>query len=191
MCHGGLPGYFNPNELKAANKPRYTEREQALGYALLWNDPHEGLGMRPSRRGGSTLAFGWDVTFAFLKRNGFDLLIRSHEYHHDGYFYCHNDLCLTVFSAPNYCGIGNKGTVIRIESDLRYSIVEIVTPEPFSQVSVSTYMRREKERSMTLIAEDHEFVFLKTHLSVLENVSEETTNGINAEVSENNCDDER
>ena len=69
---------------------------------LLWNDPQEGLGMAPSHRGGNTLSFGKDVTSDFLLRHNFSLLIRSHEYHAKGYFFCHDDLCLTIFSAPNY-----------------------------------------------------------------------------------------
>ena len=113
-----------------------------------------------SKRGGSTLAFGWDVTLDFLKTHGFSLLIRSHEYHRKGYFFCHNNLCLTVFSAPNYCGIGNKGSIIRIKSDLSYDLVTINTPDTQIDLSVSTYARREKERSMTINCEEIDFVFL-------------------------------
>jgi len=163
VCHGGIPERFKVEDLRKAGKPNYTPFQQNLAYSLLWNDPHEGLGMRVSRRGGSTFAFGWDVTFDFLRRHGFTLLIRSHEYHREGHFFSHNNQCLTVFSAPNYCGIGNKGTVIKIESDLRFGIVPIVTSDSIPDLSASTYSRREKERSMTMNLEENEFVFLTAY----------------------------
>ena len=88
--------------IENARKPFYTVEEQYLLMSMLWNDPHEGLGMKGSKRGGSTLSFGKDVTFDFLNRHNFNLLIRSHEYHMDGYFFMHDQACLTIFSAPNY-----------------------------------------------------------------------------------------
>lgn len=151
---------FRVDELRGARKPDYKTLEKPLVYALLWNDPHEGRGMIPSRRGGSTFAFGSDITRDFLNRHQFELLIRSHEYHRDGFFYSQNGKCLTVFSAPNYCGIGNKGTVVRIGSDMKLAIIPIETPDSHSNLSVSMYTRREKERSMTIIEEENEFVFL-------------------------------
>lgn len=53
-------------------------------------------------------------TEAFLKRNKLSLLIRSHEYKSEGFDICHDNLCWTVFSAPNYCGtFENTGAVVR------------------------------------------------------------------------------
>ena len=45
---------------------------------LLWSDPGPGNGRTPSKRGVG-VAFGADVTQRFLKDNGLDLLVRSHE----------------------------------------------------------------------------------------------------------------
>lgn len=45
---------------------------------LLWSDPQPGAGRAPSKRGVG-VAFGADVTRAFLEHNGLDLLVRSHE----------------------------------------------------------------------------------------------------------------
>lgn len=45
---------------------------------LLWSDPQPGAGRAPSKRGVG-VAFGPDVTRAFLEQNGLDLLVRSHE----------------------------------------------------------------------------------------------------------------
>lgn len=56
---------------------------------------------------------GPDVTKAFLESNGLELLVRSHEVKQGGYEIAHDGLCVTVFSAPNYCdNMDNKGAFI-------------------------------------------------------------------------------
>ncbi len=47
---------------------------------LLWSDPQPGKGRSPNKRGVG-VAFGPDVTRAFLELNSLDLLVRSHEVH--------------------------------------------------------------------------------------------------------------
>ena len=76
-------------------------------------------GFRSSSRGGGCFLFGADVTEKFLVHNNLSLLIRSHEVQSEGFQRCHNDKCVTVFSAPNYCGnMGNNAALIRfIEPD--------------------------------------------------------------------------
>ena len=159
VCHGGLPEDFDLSTIRHASKPDYTFYEQGIARSLLWNDPHDGFGMRGSLRGGSTLSFGSDVTERFLARHGFTLLIRSHEYHKNGYFYSQNNKCLTVFSAPNYCNIGNRGTVIRIKSDLQYRIVPIEDGITSTVDFSFPDPHQSKQRCMTLNLEDAEFVF--------------------------------
>ena len=81
-------------------------------------DPKDGITgfTRNYGRGGGTTCFGADVTEAFLLRNKLQLIIRSHEVAMQGYNILHNGLCVTVFSAPNYCGdVGNLGAVVRFE----------------------------------------------------------------------------
>lgn len=69
---------------------------------LLWSDPGKALGRQPSKRGVG-VAFGPDVAERFLKANGLELLIRSHECKDEGYEVEHDGKTITVFSAPNYC----------------------------------------------------------------------------------------
>jgi serine/threonine-protein phosphatase 5 len=70
-------------------------------------------------RRGVGVAFGSDVTKGFLKRNGLELLVRSHEVKEEGFEVMHDGCCITIFSAPNYCdSMGNKGAFIRFEADL-------------------------------------------------------------------------
>jgi serine/threonine-protein phosphatase 5 len=66
-------------------------------------------------RGGGTV-FGHDITDKFLKLNNLSLLIRSHEVQMKGYSIAHKGKCITVFSAPNYCGtVGNSAAVVRFD----------------------------------------------------------------------------
>uniref|UniRef100_A0A8C5QXN0 Serine/threonine-protein phosphatase n=1 Tax=Leptobrachium leishanense TaxID=445787 RepID=A0A8C5QXN0_9ANUR len=87
---------------------------------LLWSDPQPQDGRSTSKRGVSC-QFGPDVSRKFLKENGLDYIIRSHEVKPEGYEVCHDGQCVTVFSAPNYCDqMGNKGAYIHLSgSDLK------------------------------------------------------------------------
>lgn len=40
-----------------------------------------------------------------MKKNNLDYIIRSHEVKDMGYEVAHGGKCITVFSAPNYCGM--------------------------------------------------------------------------------------
>jgi len=71
---------------------------------MLWSDPSPRPGRHPSKRGVSSKEFGEDVTKAFLKHNNLDLVVRSHEVKQEGYEVMHDGKCVTIFSAPNYCG---------------------------------------------------------------------------------------
>lgn len=44
------------------------------------------------------------------------MLIRSHEVRANGFSVEHDGLCVTIFSAPNYCGtVGNKAAFLRFD----------------------------------------------------------------------------
>ena len=80
---------------------------------LLWSDPRDMEGWRPSDRGAGVF-FGQNVTEKFLKDNKLNLLIRSHEVVMEGYDIQHGGKVITLFSAPNYCdAYGNKGAIIK------------------------------------------------------------------------------
>ena len=67
-------------------------------------------------RGGGTFCFGANVTEAFLAKNNLQLLIRSHQVVMPGFKVLHNGLCVTVFSAPKYCGqMGNLGALVKFD----------------------------------------------------------------------------
>ena len=44
------------------------------------------------------------------------MICRAHQLIMDGYNYSHKKKCVTIFSAPNYCGIyGNYGAILHIQ----------------------------------------------------------------------------
>ncbi|CAF4867640.1 unnamed protein product [Pieris macdunnoughi] len=113
VMHGGL---FSKDDI-TLDDIRKVERnreppEDGIMCELLWSDPQPMEGRSPSRRGVGC-QFGPDVTAAFLKTNKLDYVIRSHEVKNDGYEVAHDGMCITVFSAPNYCDtMGNLGAFI-------------------------------------------------------------------------------
>lgn len=119
VVHGGL---FSSDDVKVADLKainRFREPPDEGPFCeMLWSDPAPGTGRSPSKRGVG-VAFGEDVTRAFLERNGLELLVRSHEVKDEGFEVDHGGCCITVFSAPNYCDqMGNKGAFIRFENDM-------------------------------------------------------------------------
>ncbi|EAN78068.1 kinetoplastid-specific phospho-protein phosphatase, putative [Trypanosoma equiperdum] len=56
--------------------------------------------------------FGEDVTLRFLRKNKMDFIVRAHQCVMEGYEWQHQRRLLTLFSAPNYCGCGNKGAIL-------------------------------------------------------------------------------
>ena len=64
---------------------------------LLWSDPEDGLGTRPSRRG-CGVGFGPDVTKAFLDKHGLTALVRGHQCPVGGYALEHDGCCMTLHS---------------------------------------------------------------------------------------------
>jgi hypothetical protein len=94
-------------------------------------------------RGGGTVCFGANVTEAFLNRNNLNLLIRSHEVAMHGYEVLHNGLCVTVFSAPNYCGnTGNYAAVVKFVDP--HSMKAVV-----QQFAPAGYVRAKRKKEST------------------------------------------
>eukprot|EP00917_Polyrhabdina_sp_WS-2016_P009703 GHVP01021380.1.p1 GENE.GHVP01021380.1~~GHVP01021380.1.p1 ORF type:complete len:471 (+),score=81.10 GHVP01021380.1:9-1421(+) len=131
VVHGGIPkkGIF----LDHINKiNRFCDPSNGtLISGLLWSDPGKDVGTYPSPRNEGVL-FGEDVTNDFLSNNNLECLIRSHVWKMEGYEYEHNGKCLTIFSAPNYTGIGNKGAYINVLKEGELVIKQFDYTEPSS-----------------------------------------------------------
>ena len=68
---------------------------------------------------GVSYVFGTDVIAKFLKTHDLDLMARAHQVVEDGYEFCANRRCVTVFSAPQYCGeFDNAAGMLLVNEDL-------------------------------------------------------------------------
>mmetsp|Transcript_121267 Transcript_121267/g.288045 ORF Transcript_121267/g.288045 Transcript_121267/m.288045 type:complete len:909 (-) Transcript_121267:58-2784(-) len=137
VVHGGLTrvknltvDYINtlPFQDYTAPHPMSSNVKEQLFSDLLWSDPTEHEGKYKSDRGVG-IKYGPDVTTKFCSQNRLRFLVRSHQVPEDGRGFQkqHNDRCVTVFSASNYCGDGgNFGAVIVLSAANfpRYEVFE-------------------------------------------------------------------
>ncbi|CAG9583732.1 putative serine/threonine protein phosphatase [Leishmania major strain Friedlin] len=61
--------------------------------------------------------FGEDATIDFINTNHLYFIVRAHQCVQEGFQWNHKDRLLTVFSAPNYCGMRNKGAVLLLDKN--------------------------------------------------------------------------
>lgn len=124
VVHGGLYQVDGVKLDDIAKIDRFREPgDEGLMSDSLWSDPQPFMGRGPSKRGVGQ-SFGPNITEAFLKDNGLELVIRSHEVQDEGYSVMHNGKLITVFSAPRYCdSMDNKGAVVQLNADCKPSFV--------------------------------------------------------------------
>ena len=133
VIHGGLFSKegVTIDELKRMDRC-IDVPETGIMTELLWSDPIDGNGWRPSDRGAG-IYFGQDVTEKFLNENNLELLIRSHEVKMEGYDIQHGGKTITIFSAPNYYDITyNKGAFIKFSGeDMKPNFIQFdAVPHP-------------------------------------------------------------
>jgi len=126
VVHGGLPraaksldDIAKVNFAREVPTPTGAE-EDTIFFDCLWSDPQITDGFGPNSRGPNVVSFGPDISEAFLKNSGLDMLIRSHAVPSDGagFEWHHCGRVLTVFSASNYVGrSGNLGAVVIVRQD--------------------------------------------------------------------------
>ncbi|KAF8276952.1 putative Serine/threonine-protein phosphatase 2A catalytic subunit [Trypanosoma cruzi] len=121
---GTSSGFYFPSPTNDNDTELSVADERNIVDGLLWSDPDDDVyGFQVNHRGCGFI-FGPDVTRAFLDRNyGYSFnsrlpgqrreemqfIVRAHQCVEDGYHWAHGGLVLTLFSAPNYCGMNNKG----------------------------------------------------------------------------------
>jgi serine/threonine-protein phosphatase PP1 catalytic subunit len=118
--HGGLsPTLESVSQIEKIARPLVLP-SKGMVVDFLWSDPDADVrGWAESDRGISYL-FGADVVSSFLKRHGFDLLVRAHQVVEAGYELFADRQLVTLFSAPNYCGdFDNAGAIMIVERDLQ------------------------------------------------------------------------
>ena len=89
---------------------------------LLWSDPDDKkFGFEASPRGAGYV-WGTDITDKFNYNNNLKVICRAHQLMMEGYLYVHQNNCLTVFSAPNYCyRCGNMASIVEVDDNLGIS----------------------------------------------------------------------
>ncbi|ALC40952.1 Pp1-Y1 [Drosophila busckii] len=138
-CHGGLSSRLNHmNDIKSLTRPTEVPDEGLL-CDLLWSDPDRiGFGFSPSDRGVSFL-FGRDVIEKFLQKFDFDLVCRAHQVVEDGYEFFAKRQLVTLFSAPNYCGVyDNAGASMGIDKDLVITF-DVLRPSEHRKVRMPSH----------------------------------------------------
>ena len=101
--------------------------EEGLLCDLLWSDPTEKMDDFGENERGVSVCYGKNAIASFLDRNGLDLIVRGHLVIEDGYLFHSCKRCVTLFSAPNYCGeFDNVGATMSVDKDLRctFTILE-------------------------------------------------------------------
>ncbi|EUD65899.1 protein phosphatase [Plasmodium inui San Antonio 1] len=158
VVHGGLSRYQNltVQEIDELDRKKHEilhpeKYEDTVIFDLLWSDPQKKNGIGGNARGNNCITFGPDITDMFLKKNNFDILIRSHqvpktlkgiESHHEG-------KCITLFSASNYCNkINNLGAAIVFNQDLTFEVQEYMSP--CLEVIRETFEENQKLREKVL-----------------------------------------
>ena len=133
--HGGIsPELDSIESISELPKPMISA-ESDLANDIVWSDPSGDVSGFVESDRGTGYFFDAVVLKKFLKRNGLDTLIRSHEY-------CDRGVdkpikrCLTVFGNTDYCGFGNDAAIAVVTEDGNYRI------ETFKQLSAKDLQNR-------------------------------------------------
>jgi len=138
--HAGLsPSLDTIDHIQALDRVMEIPHEGPM-CDLVWSDPDERCGWGISPRGAG-YTFGSDISEQFLQTNNFQFIVRAHQLVMEGFMWAHQDLCVTVFSAPNYCyRCGNMAAIMEVEDTLnqtpKFTVYE-ASPEQGDKTELS------------------------------------------------------
>ena len=151
LCvHGGIgPTISSLSQINSIKRPVFDYNFEPL-LSILWSDPSSSVtDFRASPRGTGFL-FGSSPLKKFLQYNNLKALIRGHECVEEGIQNEHQGMCITVFSASNYCGLQpNKAGVLQICQTFKQPKTRIFKP-----------LKYLKRCSATIVATDCKSPFL-------------------------------
>uniref|UniRef100_A0A1A9W878 Serine/threonine-protein phosphatase n=1 Tax=Glossina brevipalpis TaxID=37001 RepID=A0A1A9W878_9MUSC len=121
--HGGLsPDLENMDQIRRLARPLDVPQNGLL-CDLLWSDPGRDVQGWGKNSRGVSFTFGADVVSEFLKKHEMDLICRAHEVVQDGYEFFAGRKLITLFSAPQYCGLfNNAGAIMSVDDTLLCSL---------------------------------------------------------------------
>lgn len=119
-CHGGVSPWLSLSSIESCDRFSVKDVGQDdVVDTLLWSDPREGDG--PSDRGCAGVHFSESSLRSFLGSVGCACLVRGHEMADGVFFPFGGPVCVTVFSASDYCGLGNRGAVLAVDNAGNFS----------------------------------------------------------------------
>ena len=119
--HGGLsPKACTIDAMLCVN--RRTDADSGVLADLTWSDPSHALGFNYNVRGCGQ-HFGEDISDSFVSDNNVSFICRAHQCVKEGYKWTHSNRVLTLFSAPNYCGLGNDGAILKLKADMTFEFI--------------------------------------------------------------------
>ena len=143
-CHGGLsPELVFVNQIKNIIRPTDVP-EYGMLCDILWSDPSENENMNEYfgiNERGISVTFSKKTLQNFLNDNNLELLCRAHQVVEQGYEFYGNKTCVTVFSAPNYCGMfDNSGAMMVVDENLKCSFNIIKCKQAPSHGYINPYL---------------------------------------------------
>ena len=143
-CHGGLsPELIFVNQIKNIIRPTDVP-EYGMLCDILWSDPNDNENMNEFfgfNERGISVTFSKKSLQNFLKDNNLELLCRAHQVVEQGYEFYGNNSCVTVFSAPNYCGMfDNSGAMMVVDENLKCSFSIIKCKQAPSHGYINPYL---------------------------------------------------
>ena len=131
--HSGLSPLLNDlSQISQLKKPMDVG-DSGLVHDLLSSQPSKANnGFCETEKG---VSYGMDVVDEFLKKYGFDLMIRGNQLVDPGFKFpfMPNKCLLTLFSAPDFCNkFGNRGGMLRVDFDLKCTFF-YVDPPPLNK----------------------------------------------------------
>ncbi|KAI8871801.1 putative serine/threonine protein phosphatase 4 catalytic subunit [Ramicandelaber brevisporus] len=122
--HGGLSPSINTiDQIRTIDRKQEVPHEGAM-CDLLWSDPDENASNWGVSPRGAGYVFGEAAAKAFMYANDLDMMARAHQLVMEGYRETFGALCVTVWSAPNYCyRCGNVASILQLDEHLNKNYV--------------------------------------------------------------------
>lgn len=116
--HGGLsPDIISIMDIQKIDRKRDVPNTGAF-CNLLWSDPIDEIKAWSPNPRGCGLLFGKQEFLDFLTLNKLEKMYRGHQLMMRGYSKIFDDLLVTIWSAPNYCGkCGNLGSIMKLDQN--------------------------------------------------------------------------
>ena len=162
--HGGFSySILDISEIDKIERP-ISDISFSVASDLLWSDPSQSVQKFTSSPRGNGVLFGIDAVDQFLGDNDLSLIIRAHQFCQNGFNWSLDD-CLTIFSASDYLGSGNKSGIAIVEKNERETILN----QDINMFKLSSSINTNANSSNTKVQIDNNLVSIHTFTSDFKN----------------------